>query len=209
MTAGSVTIDELLVADEADAWRSAGFTVDDDGRCRVGTVRIRLVGRAEGRGVVAWSLRGFPALGEGELDGVPTTVSDAAPAEPGTHPNGVVRIDHVVLMSPDVERTVRELDRVGLVPRRERDGELGGAAVRQVFYRLGEVILEVVGSPDEAHPGPSRIWGITHVVADLDATVAQLGERTSRPKDAVQPGRRISTLRHREFDISVATALIS
>jgi hypothetical protein len=71
------------------------------------------------------------------------------------------------------------------------------------------VILELIGSPDTTGPGPATVWGLTHTVTDIEAAVAPLGERAGRVKDAVQPGRRISTLRHRALDISVATALIT
>ena len=67
-------LDELVVGDEPDAWRGAGFTVDDD-VCRVGKVRIRLVGRAGGKRIRSWSLRGLPA-GTDEVDGIPTTGSE-------------------------------------------------------------------------------------------------------------------------------------
>jgi hypothetical protein len=207
-----VTIDELVVADPPAAWTAAGFTVDAD-VCRVGSVGIRLVGRDRGKGIVAWSLRGLAGTIDGDLgghlDGIPTTRSDRPAEEPAAHPNGVVGIDHVVLLSPDLGRTTRALAAVGLEPRRERDAELGGLPMRQVFYRLGEVILEVVGSPDSAGEGPSTLWGLTHVVADIDAAVAALGEVGGRVKDAVQPGRRITTLRHRDLGLSVRTALIS
>lgn len=206
-TAG-VTIDELVVADAPDAWAAAGFTVDDDATCRIGSVRIRLVGGEPGRGILAWSLRGIPAEVV-ELDGVPTAASDAPFPEPAAHDNGVSAIDHVVLLAPDLDRTVAALVAVGLDVRRERDGELGGAPIRQVFFRLGEVILEVIGSPDAAGEGSASLWGLTHTVADIEATAAWFGERTSPVKDAVQPGRRITTLRNRELGISVRTALIS
>ena len=205
----AVTIGELLVADPPEAWESAGFSVTDDG-CRIGTVTIRLVGRDRGAGIVGWSLRDVPAgVLDGDLDGIPTTGSVEAPETPSAHPNGVVLIDHVVLMSPDVRRTVGVLATLGLEPRRERDGELGGTPIRQVFFRLGEVILEVVGSPEAANEGPSSLWGLTHVVTDIDAAVALLGESAGRVKDAVQPGRRITTIRHRDLGMSVRTALIS
>ena len=45
----TVTVDEFDVADPADAWTQAGFTVDTDDVCRVGDVRIRLVGRGRER----------------------------------------------------------------------------------------------------------------------------------------------------------------
>ena len=112
-------------------------------------------------------------------------------------------------MSPDLDRTVEALAAVGVEPRRQRDAELGGRPIRQIFFRLGEVIVEVVGSPDTAGEGPSTLWGLTYVVADIDATASFFGDRTAPVKDAVQPGRRITTLRHHELGMSVRTAMIS
>lgn len=204
----SVTVAEILVADQPEGWVAAGFTVDSDAVCRVATVRIRLLGLEQGRGIVGWSLRGLPADID-EIDGIPTTRSEAPFPAPASHANGVTGIDHVVLLSPHLARTVAALGGIGLQPRRERDGEFGGSPMRQVFYRLGEVILEVVGSPDASADGSSSLWGITHTVADIDATADLLGEHASPVKDAVQPGRRITTLRNRDLGISVRTALIS
>jgi glyoxalase/bleomycin resistance protein/dioxygenase superfamily protein len=206
----TVTVDEFDVADPANAWTRAGFSVDADSVCRIGNVGIRLVGRDHGIGIVGWSLSGLPSDGSlHDLDGVPTTKSEARTATPGTHANGVTAIDHVVLLSPDLNRTVASLAAVGVDPRRERDAELGGQPIRQIFFRLGEVVVEVVGSPDTASDGPATLWGITYVVADIDATASFYGDRTTPVKDAVQPGRRITTLRHHEFGMSVPSALIS
>jgi hypothetical protein len=121
----------------------------------------------------------------------------------------VTTIDHVVLLSPDLRRTVASLAAVGVEPRRERDGELGGRPIRQIFFRLGEVILEVVGSPGTTSEDPSTLWGITYVVTDIDATAAFFGDRTTPVKAAVQPERRITTLRHNELGMSVSSAMIS
>jgi hypothetical protein len=206
----TVTVDELVVADPADAWTAAGFSVDPDAVCRVGGVRIRLVGRDTQRGVVGWSLRGLPSGGAlDDVDGVPTTRSSVGAAAPAVHGNGVTAIDHVVLLSPDLHRTVESLAALGVEPRRERDGELGGRPIRQIFFRLGDVIIEAVGSPAAANEGPSTLWGITYVVADIDTTASFFGENTTPVKDAVQPGRRITTLRHHELGISVRSAMIS
>jgi hypothetical protein len=207
-TPATVTVEEFHVADPPESWTRAGFTVDADSVCRVGGVAIHLVGPERGTGIVGWSLRGVPADVQ-DVDGVPTTSSDAPPVSPATHRNGVVAVDHVVLFSPDLTRTVDALASLGVRPRRERDGDLGGQAIRQVFYRLGEVIVEVVGSPHAAGEGPSTLWGMTYVVDDVEATAAVFGDRASQVKDAVQPGRRITTLRHREFGMSVRTAMIS
>ena len=71
------------------------------------------------------------------------------------------------------------------------------------------MIVEVVGAPDTAGEGPSSLWGMTYSVTDIDATAPFFGDRTAPVKDAVQPGRRVTTLRHRAFGMSVRTALIS
>jgi hypothetical protein len=205
----TVSVDEIQIADPPDAWTGAGFGVDADGICRVGDVRIRLIGRDRGSGILGWSLRGLPADARADLDGVPTAASHTDPAPPADHPNGVTAIDHVVLFSPDLGRTVAALSAIGVSPRRERDGELGGQPIRQIFFRLGATIVEAVGSPDAAGEGPSALWGITYTVADIDATASFFGDRTAPVKDAVQPGRRITTVRHRDLGMSVRTAMIS
>jgi hypothetical protein len=208
--ADNVTVDEFAVADPADAWVQAGFSVDSDAICRVGGVRIQLAGRDRGTGIVGWSLRGLPSdRSLHDLDGIATTRSDAVAVMPAAHANGVLAIDHVVLLSPDLRRTVESLTTIGIEPRRERDAQLGGRSMRQIFFRAGEVIIEVVGSPETASEGPSTLWGITYVVADIDATAAYFGDRTAPVKDAVQPGRRITTLRHQALGISVPSAMIS
>lgn len=205
----TVRIDTLVVADPPSAWVDAGFTVDSDATCRVGRVRIELVGGQGGSGIVGWSLGGLPDDAAADVDGIPTTRFAAGESEPAVHRNGVTAIDHVVLMTPDLDRTVRTLGDLGVQPRRERDASVGERAIRQIFYRFGETIVEVVGSPTSSGPGPSTLWGITYVAADIDESARFFGDRTSAVKAAVQPGRRITTLRHRELGLSVRTALIS
>jgi hypothetical protein len=165
--------------------------------CEVGGVRLRLAGPAAGRGLARWSLRG---AGTAPLDGLPTRASERPPAHGRRHPNGVLAIDHVVAFSPDLERTVAALERGGLRLRRLREGPTPGGAQRQAFFRLGDVVLEVIEAPEgtrmRAHPEePARFWGLAFVVQDLDETAAVLGDRLGEPRDAVQPGRRIAPLR--------------
>jgi hypothetical protein len=205
----AVTLDELVVADSADAWRACGFAVDGD-VCVVGEVRIRFAPE-QGRGLVGWSLRGVEST---ELDGLATMRSerplpDAAPA----HPNGITKLDHVVAISSDLDRTVAALETAGLDLRRIREEPTPAGAPRQAFFRLGQTILEVVQEPAEATERaggdrPAFFWGLAFVTPDLDATVAFLGERAGEARDAVQPGRRIATLR-RSAGLSVPVALMT
>lgn len=210
----AVRIGELMVADAPATWTAFGFAVEDD-VCRVGSVPIRLVGRDAGRGVVGWTLHG--AVSD-DLDGLPTRVIDT-PTSPGSaprpHSNGVTAFDHVVAISPALDRTVAALQGAGLDLRRVREEPTPAGAPRQAFFRLGDVILEVVQAPDDAlarsggAEGPAFFWGLAFKVADLDATAAAIGEeRCSAPRDAVQPGRRIATLR-RSAGLAVPVALMT
>lgn len=204
-----VEIVELAVGDEPAAWRDVGFAVDDAGICRVGSVRLRLAGRnvTDRPGLLGWALTGSPASGA-SVDGVPTAAAlapDPSRALPADHPNGVRSIDHVVALTPDLDRTTTALADLGVEARRTREA---GRGRRQRFFRLGEVILELVGPVDPAGDGPARLWGLAFVVADLDATARLLAGRLGAPKEAVQPGRRIATL-HAGADVSVPVAFMS
>lgn len=205
------TIDELLLADAPERWGALGFTVLD-GAVQLGTVRLRLAGGEAGRGILGWSLR---AVSSTELDGLRTTRSQTpqpAPAPP--HPNGIVAIDHIVAMSPALDRTVRSLQEAGLDLRRIREQPTPAGAPRQAFFRLGAEILEVVQEPQhvvEQHGGadrPARLWGLALLAPDLDRTVQALAGQAGAPRAAVQAGRRIATLR-RSAGLAVPVALMS
>jgi len=204
------TLDELTVADTPDAWRACGFQLAGD-TCVVGGTRIRLAAGDAGNGLTGWSLRDIDAT---ELDGLPTTRSDRPPpSEQPVHPNGVTTLDHVVAITPALDRTVAALRGAGLDLRRIREQPTPAGAPRQAFFRLGTVILEVVQEPKEAiervgGDRPAFFWGIALVAPDLDATVASLGDRVGEIRTAVQPGRRIATLR-RSAGLGVPIALIT
>lgn len=208
-----VTIEEFTIGDPPEAWAAAGFDVADDGTTQVGAVRLRFVGRDGGKRILGWSLCGARPEGVvgGSISGLPTTVLDEplpAPAEPA-HANGATYIDHVVVIAPDLDATVRSLEAIGLSSRGERQTDTYGAPMKQVFFRAGEVIIEVIGNPEQAGEGDAGFFGLAITVEDLDRVKDLLGEHLGEAKDAVQPGRRIATVRHRELGMSVATALMT
>lgn len=202
----TVTLHSLDTGDEPGAWSDAGFTLED-GQLVVGTVRIRCLG--DGGGHDRWVLRAARPPDHDDVDGIATTWTHGADPEPGTHPNGVTRFDHVVLRSPDLDRTTEALGALGLDLRRIRDVDLGEQSVQQRFFRMGEVILELVGPPAPTGDGPCRIWGYAFVTEDIDAATAHLGDRCCAAKEAVQPGRRIATVRTRELGIGPTIALMT
>jgi hypothetical protein len=184
----------LRIADEPATWTRLGFAVGDDGRCTVGGIAVELAGRDAGTGIVGWTIAGL-APGA-QLDGLPTTADDGPAPADREHPNGALAVDHVVVTTPDVRRTFAALARAGLELRRERAAGTPEQPMRQGFYVLGGALLEVVGpAAAPERDGPAAFWGLVLVVRDLDALAARLGDRLGTARDAVQPGRRIATLR--------------
>jgi hypothetical protein len=188
---GVPTIAELHIGGEQEPWRAAGFTIDAGNSIQVGTVALRLgADRDAAPGINRWTLRG--ASHDSAIDGLSTTWTSDAPGDPPEHPNGITAIDHLVVLTPDLDRTIDALAMQGIELRRIREGPAGnGRPVRQAFFRMAEVILELVAGAD----GATRFWGLTFVASDLDRTLEWFGDRISEPRAAVQTGRRIATLR--------------
>jgi hypothetical protein len=194
----------IRVADDPDAWTEAGFTVTD-GVTRIADTTVELTGAGDPSGFVDVAVDGIDM----QIDGMPFSgTAPPAPAPP-THRNHVTGFDHLVAMSPDMDRTTAALEAAGLEHRRTRTFEMGGATRRQAFFWLGSVILELAGD-DAAHgEGPAVIWGLALTCDDLDAAASALGDSLGTVKPAVQHGRRIATVRTRELGISVPIALMS
>lgn len=181
-------LDEIVLADPLEAWEALGFTVENQ-TIALGGVRIRLGGAA------GLKLRG---LDDGhDFDGLPIGPSTASPPPPAEHPIGATAVDHVVALTPDLERTTSKLQAAGFDHRATRG--------HQAFFVVGPCLLELVRHPDEQ----ARFWGLTLVVEDLDRAAGQLGERLGRVKEAVQPGRRIATVRSHAAGLTTPLALIT
>jgi hypothetical protein len=175
----------LQIADPPEAWSALGFTVSPDGVLVLGGVELWL--DAAGRGITGWTLRRITL--HHDVDGLPTgTTTDPPWAESG-HPNGAMGLDHLVVTTPEFDRTATALEGAGMPLSRVRDA--GG--FRQGFRRLGPAILEIVEAPTMP-AGPARFWGLVVTVADLVGVRARLAPHVGEIRDAVQPGRQIATL---------------
>ena len=175
----------LQIADPPEAWEALGFTVSGDGVVVLGGVELWL--DAAGRGITGWTLRRISL--HHDVDGLPTGTTTDPPPPETAHANGAIGIDHVVVTTPEFDRTSAALQDAGIPLRRTRDA--GG--FRQGFRRLGPAILEIVEAP-KLPPGPARFWGLVVVVADLVGVRARLAPHVGEIRDAVQPGRQIATL---------------
>ena len=192
---------ELTVGSDASAWERIGFAMQD-GAVVVGGTRIRPTG--QGGGIQGWTLAGVEDVA---LDGLATrVVAEPPPRAPASdHPNGATRIDHVVVRTPSLDRTVAALDDAGLELRRTRDA---GGGMRQGFVWVGDTILELVEAPDGDPAAPASFWGLVVVVGDIERAAGAAGDALGEVRDAVQPGRRIATVRE-EADVGVPLALMT
>lgn len=171
----------LDCGDSVEAWEALGFAAP----VRVGPVELSCDGR--GGGLRGWTLVGS---GPAAVDGIPTRWVEAG------GPDGAQALDHLVIVTDALDRTVTALV------------EAGGDERRRVrlhspmaFVRMGRTIVEVVERGD----GPARLWGLVAVVDDLGALPPEL---VGEPRDAVQPGRRIVTVRP-EAGLETAVAFMT
>jgi hypothetical protein len=140
------------------------------------------------------------------VDGPPAWAwSEAAPAFPvaacepgaGTAASGW-DLDHVVLMVPDIEDAVATMAAIGMSPRLRMSVKGRPTA----FFRVGPV-LEMIESPVRA----ASLYGVALVTEEsLEVVVLRwrsLGREVNDPRDALQPGRRIFTVRATESGLAV------
>ena len=183
----TVRLASVVVGGASDPWVALGFTVTDGGLIAFGNGAIELGGSPSG--AVALRVDGVVDLAA-DIDGVPLLAGSTAPAT--DHLNGCFELDHVVIMTPSIQRTSAAIAEVlGLPQRRVRETE----TVRQAFHRFDQrgCIVELVETSRADHP---TLWGVVVNTTDLDAFSAGAGpDLVSAPKPAVQPTRRIATVR--------------
>jgi hypothetical protein len=194
----------LVVGGPSEPWEQLGLTVVD------GTVPLFGTGLRfdpdASPGIVRWQLSGI-AADIADIDGLVTEA--IAPAGPTfvEHPSGAIGLDHVVVTTDALDRTCAAVEGATGAPLR-RVREVG--EIRQGFHRLGGggLIVEVVeraGLP----PAPAWFWGLVINVEDLEAAAARIGpDGIGDVIDAVQPGRRIATVRA-ELGLGVPVALMT
>lgn len=209
----------LQIRGEVSRWRALGLTVTDDGTIPLIGTSLQLVSptapEADLSGksaITGWALSGVTAPGESAsegllIDGLPTTIVPAGDPIFAAHELTASGLDHVVIQTSDLERTSTAISELtGSELKRIR--EVG--SMRQGFHRIGRggLVVELVERP-EVPEGPASFWGFVINVDDLDLACERLGtDQVSAPKDAVQPGRRIATIR-KDVGLGIPIALMS
>ncbi len=206
---------QLTIGGEAEGWSSIGFNLmelsNGESICRIGSVRFLFDHESEQKGIWLASTNEV----SGQIDSLEFGESkiNISPDEdaliPSIHPNGITRIDHLVVTTPDCDRTTAALEKDGLQARRVRIFGNSGSEMRQTFFWLGDVILELVGPETPEGEGPASFWGLAFISESIEETVTFLGDTCTPLKPAVQSGRQITTIKTRDLGIHSSLAVMS
>jgi hypothetical protein len=204
----SARIGELVIGGSRANWAQVGINFSQAGVFAIGEIGLR-IDETLPPGMHSWTLSNIDSTIK-SIDGISTTGNVANERIEHNDAKGFVLtplgIDHVVVNTPDLERTSDALhEATGAELKRIRDA---GNGVRQGFHRLGAVIIEIVSSPSMP-PGDASLWGFVLNVADVIDVAAYLGpDVLSPPKPAVQKNRLIATFRG-AVGLGVPVALMS
>lgn len=208
VVSGTVTAVQLHIAGPVAPWERLGLTFGylPDGSGRLDLDNCALIVRPSAvEPSLALGLRIDDRDVVGTIDGVALSACapDVAQGDPARL--GAFAVDHLVMMTDSLERTSAEVARVTGQPLKRIREAPGG--VRQGFHRLGPggVIVEIVERADVTTPA---LWGFVLTVRDLDAAIAGADGLIGEARDAVQPGRRIATVRS-AAGLGVPVALLS
>jgi hypothetical protein len=204
----SARIGELVIGGSRANWALVGINFSHEGVIAIGEIALR-IDETLPPGMHSWSLSNIDSAMV-SIDGISTTRNVGIGRIEQSDARGFVLtslgIDHVVVNTPDLERTSDALHQAtGAELKRIRDA---GNGVRQGFHRLGDVIIEIVSAPSMP-ASVASLWGFVLNVADVNEVAAYLGpDVLSPPKPAVQKNRLIATFRG-AVGLGVPVALMS
>lgn len=183
----------VRVGGDSGAWSAAGFEVQGS-TIQIGALTIEIVSAATP-----------PELVLGRDSG------GSISRDP--HSNGIDGIDHIVVMARTLDGLRGDIDEAGWTVRRERPTTMAGIEVVQLFVLAGEVLLEMI-APIAGEGPVEGVWGLAVTSTDLGATSSWFAEHCGAEScgtvsEAVQPGRRIATLRHRALGLPLPVAIMS
>ena len=204
----SARICELGIGGSRANWAQVGINFSHDGVFAIGEIALR-INESLSPGMHSWVLSNIDSAIV-SIDGITTSGNVGNGQSEQLDAQGFVLtplgIDHVVVNTPDLERTSHALQQAtGTELKRIRDA---GNSVRQGFHRLGDVIIEIVSAPSMP-AGNASLWGFVLNVKDVNEVAAYLGpDVLSPPKPAVQKNRLIATFRG-AVGLGVPVALMS
>lgn len=123
---------------------------------------------------------------------------------PETASAPVDALDHLVIATPDPERTAALYGaRLGLDMKLDRT--IPALGTRFLFFRTGGLVFEIIHRlKDGRHDGPDKIYGVSWRVADVAATrtrLEQAGFEVSELREGRKPGTQVFTVRTGTFGV--------
>jgi hypothetical protein len=222
----------IYINDKAESWKKVGFDVNERQQIilRNAVIVLRSDPLAIG-GITHISVRNWkPASKDNvQVQGLhfyppPHKTVSFSDDYQVLHSNGIESLDHIVVMTSDVQELQGGLERAFKVkPTRE----ILRGTNSYAFYLLGprysktsetphvsSPVLEVVHSQDatavlQKVGASASFWGLAFVSAELKKTHALLAPKIGDIKSAFQPGRSLATLRHEQLGISVPSIVLS
>jgi catechol 2,3-dioxygenase-like lactoylglutathione lyase family enzyme len=205
----SVTADRIraVIAEQGEGLASICFRTDDIAKMHRRLDRLALkpepITDAESRDATSGATLSWKRTraASDATRGVRLFFLEMASERPRSVPSAdgpITAMDHVVVSSADPERAAALYGaRLGLDMALDRSHPDWG---RLMFFRCGELIVEVVhrpdGNVDQAH---DKLWGLSWRVADINATRARLasaGIDVSEVRTGRKPGTRVATVRN-------------
>lgn len=126
------------------------------------------------------------------------------PASPEIAAAPVDALDHLVVATPDPDRTAALYGaRLGLDMKLDRT--IDALGTRFLFFRVGGLVFEVIHRLNGGRgDGPDKVFGVSWRVADIAATQARLkqaGFEVSELREGRKPGTRVFTVRTGTFGV--------
>lgn len=202
----------LKIGTSSASWNAAGFHITEvkpgTSACVLNDVLLEFDNEPSEQGIYAIGTENI----EGDIDGLKFFIESTEVEETHfdvRHPNFVSRIDHLVVTTSDCDRTTKAFEEAGIGVRRVRNFSLGATGMRQTFFWLGDVILELVGPEVKSDDELTKIWGLALISEEIEKTAGFLGDFATPLKPAVQPGRLITTIKTKNFGIDDALAVMT
>ncbi|HEY6394684.1 MAG TPA: hypothetical protein VIX12_04645, partial [Candidatus Binataceae bacterium] len=110
---------------------------------------------------------------------------EALVARCGANPNTVDYLEHIVVMTPELEEAIAAHEAIGVPCKRIREA---GGGMRQAFFKLEQTVIEVVGPARDRAGG----WGLAFMCSNIGKAVSvarEAGLQATEPKSAIQGGR--------------------
>ncbi len=111
----------------------------------------------------------------------------------GTIKHGIIGIDHLVLLSNDLDDCIERFGAHGLGIRLALDRIEPRWGGRMLFFRVGKFTLEIIQNSHNDSQKDDRFWGLAFLCSDIKFTISELQKKGVKHSN-VREGRKDGTL---------------